>query len=280
MRTGRAATTLDRVRRRLDATILEEILSPVVQPLVPQPSPPATVAGDAPGLASGAISTFFVKRVKEREPGFTWRHWRQGTMTVAVDRRVILAQTARRGPTHDGAMWRPRVSAAQERVPLGLVLADAEVDRERHHQPIRQTLLAHRVIPATRGGAAGQMPGVRARMRQECPTDLSRRRALIERLISAVTRQRSARAPGRALQTPGLQALRRGIAYHIYRLWRLALPHVLRMSTEPHHLIFRMTLPVANTWRAQIVPGLSVCAWTLTGPSRLKLKAASTTIAP
>ena len=31
-----------------------------------------------------------------------------------------------------------------------------------------------------------------------------------------------------------LQALWLGIAYNIYRLWRFALPHILRMSTEPN----------------------------------------------
>jgi Transposase domain (DUF772)/Transposase DDE domain len=227
-------TTLYRFLRRLDETVLEEILSAVVQQLVPQPSPPATVAVDATGLASGAISTFFVKRVKDREPGFTWRHWLKWTMTVDVDRRVILAQTARRGPTNDCATLRPLVSVAHERVPIGLVLADAEFDSERNHQHIRRTLQAQSVIPAKRGGANWRIQGVRAEMREVFPSDLYGRRALIESLISSVKRKLSARAPGRALQTQCLQALLLGIAYNIYRLWRFALTHVLRMSTEPN----------------------------------------------
>jgi hypothetical protein len=214
--------TLYRFLRRLDETILEEVLSAVVRQLVPQPSPPATVAVDATGLASGAISTFFVTRVKEREPGVPWRHWLKWTVTVDVDRRVILAQTARRGPTHDGAMLRPLVSAAHARVPIGLALADAECDRERHHQHMRQTLQAQRAIPAKRGGAHWKIQGIRAAMRAHVPADLYGRRALIESLISAVKRQRSARAPGRSLQTQCLQALLLGIAYDIYRLWLFA----------------------------------------------------------
>jgi Transposase domain (DUF772) len=63
-------TTLDRFLHRLDEMILEELLSAAVRQLVPQPSPQATAAVDATGLASGAISTLFVKRVKDREPGF------------------------------------------------------------------------------------------------------------------------------------------------------------------------------------------------------------------
>jgi hypothetical protein len=50
-------------------------------------------------------------------------------------------------------------------------------------------------MPAERGGAAWQMHGVRAQMRQEFPAALDRQRALSESLISAVTRTRPARAP-------------------------------------------------------------------------------------
>ena len=211
-------TTLYRFLRRLDEPVLEELLSAAVQQLMPQLRPPATVAVDATGLTPGAVSTFFVKQVKDREPGLTWRHWLKWTMAVDVECRVILAQTARRGPTNACATLRPLVSAAHQRVPLSVVLADAEFDRERHHQHMRQTLQAQSVIPAKRGGAAWRIQGVRAQMRQECPADLYRRRALIERPISAVKRKRSARAPGRSLFTQCLQALLLGGAYNSYRL--------------------------------------------------------------
>jgi hypothetical protein len=55
-------------------------------------------------------------------------------------------------------------------------------------------------------------------MRQEFPAALYRRRARIASLISAVTRPRSARAPGRSLATQCLQALLLGVAYNVYRL--------------------------------------------------------------
>jgi len=74
-------------------------------------------------------------------------------MAVDVDHRVILAQTARRGPTNDYATLRPLVDTAHQHVPIGLVLADAEFDSERNHQHIRHVLQAHSVIPAKRGGA-------------------------------------------------------------------------------------------------------------------------------
>jgi DDE family transposase len=126
-------TTLYRFLRRLDEAVLEQTLSAVVARLRPQPSPPATVAVDATGLTPGAISTFFVKRAKDREPGFTWRHWLKWLLAVDVDRRIILAQTARRGPTNDVATWRPLVDTAHQQGPIGLVLADAEFDSARNH---------------------------------------------------------------------------------------------------------------------------------------------------
>ena len=210
--------TLYRFLRRLDEAVLEQVLSAVVQRLLPQPGPQATVAVGATGLAPGAISTFFVKRAKDRGEGFTWRHWLKWTTAVDVDRRLILAQAARRGPANDGALLRPLVSAAHERVPIGVVLADAAFDRERNHQHIRHTLQAQSVIPAKRGGAARRIQGVRAQMRQAFPADRYRRRALIESLISAVKRTRSTRAPGRSRATQCLHALLLGIAYNLYRL--------------------------------------------------------------
>jgi len=212
-------TTLYRFLGRLNEAVLELILSAVVQRLLPQQGPQATVAVAAAGFAPGDISTFFVRRANDRGEGFTWRYRVKWTMAVDVDRRLILAQTAWSGSTIDCAMLRPLVSAVHARAPIGVVLADAECDSERNHQPIRQTLQAHSVLPAKRGGASWRVQGARAQMRQEFPADLYRRRALIESLSSVVKRKPSAHAPGRSLVTQCLQALLLGFVYNIYRLW-------------------------------------------------------------
>jgi IS5 family transposase len=212
-------TTLYRFLRRLDAKVLEEAMGEVSRCWLPADAKRrATVAVDATGLTPGAISTFFVKRVKDREPGFTWRHWVKWTMAIDVGRRLIVAQTARRGPTNDCATLRPLVDAVHRRMPIGLVLADAEFDSERNHQHIRTVLQAHSIIPAKRGRADWRIQGVRAQMRQCFPRDEYGQRSLIESVISAVKRKLSAKAPGRSLATQCLQALLLGIAYDIYRL--------------------------------------------------------------
>jgi hypothetical protein len=148
-------TTVYRFLRRLDEAALEHTLSAVVQRLVLHPGHQATVAVDATGLAPGAISTFFVKRANNRGEDFPGRHWLKWT----VDRPLMVDQTARRGPTNDCATLRPLVDAARQRVPIALVLADAEFDSERNHQHIRQTLQAQSIIPAKRGGAHWHIRG-------------------------------------------------------------------------------------------------------------------------
>jgi hypothetical protein len=211
-------TTLYRFLRRLTEEALAHTLRAVVHRVMPEMDGPATVAVEATGLTPGAIRTFFVKRIKDRAPGVPWRHGLPWPMAIDVDRRVILAQTARRGPTNDGAPWRPLVDAAHPRVSIARVLADAACDRERQPQHIRAVLQAQRILPAKRGGADWRMQGVRAQRPHDVPAPLYRRRSRIERLIAAVTRQRSARAPGRTRSTPCLQALPLGLADHRYRL--------------------------------------------------------------
>jgi Transposase DDE domain len=139
-------------------------------------------------------------------------------MAADVGRRLIVAQTARQGPTNDSTTLRPLVDAAHQRLPIGLVLADAEFNSERNPQHIRHVLQAHSVIPAKRGGAGWQMREVRAHMRQDFPVDLYCQRALIESGVSAVKRKLPSRAPGRSLPTQCLQAFLLGIACNMYCL--------------------------------------------------------------
>jgi hypothetical protein len=165
-------TTLYRFLRRLDESVPEQARSAVVARLRPQPSPPAPGAVDATGLTPGAISTFFVKRAKDRAPGEAWRHGLKWRLAVDVDRRILLAQTARRGPTNDWATWRPLVGTAPQQGPIGVVLADAAFDSERNHPHVRHAVQAYRSIPAKRGRAKWHIQGIRAPMRQNCPAPL------------------------------------------------------------------------------------------------------------
>jgi DDE family transposase/transposase-like protein DUF772 len=211
-------TTLSRFLRRLDEGVLTRALAEVAQRLPPPRRGRATVAVDATGLASGAVSTYFVRRLRDFGQEHSRRYWLKWLLVVDVERRAIVAQTAHRGPCNDSATLRPLVDAARAVVPVRAVLADGEFDSEQNHRHVRRRLGAASVIPAVRGKRSWRPQGVRAQMRASFPRRLYAQRALIESVVSAVKRKLSARAPGRSLLTQRLQALLLGIAYDLYRL--------------------------------------------------------------
>jgi hypothetical protein len=97
--------------------------------------------------------------------------------TSAIGPRGLLS-----GPYNGSAMLRPLTDTAKETGPLGVVLADAEFDSEHNHRHVRKRLGAVSVIPAKRGKATWQLQGYRAEMRTSFPSQLYRRRALVERV--------------------------------------------------------------------------------------------------
>jgi hypothetical protein len=192
----------------------------------------ARVAVDATGLAQGAVSTFFVRRLHHHgQKLLPWRHWLKWVVVVDLDQQFLLSQSARRGPWNDCANLPTMVEAASHHTRIGLVLADAEFDSERNHTYIRRRLGAQSVIPAKRGKKTWRLRGVRAEMRRAFPRRIYRRRALIESVFSSVKRKLSARAPGRLLPMQQRQALLLGLSFNLYRLRHRYL--FLRMSTEP-----------------------------------------------
>jgi len=228
-------TTLYRFLQRLDDQTIDRAVGETVRRLrgsLRRGRKRARVAVDATGLAQGAVSTFFVRRMHHygQQP-LPWRHWLKWVVAVDLDQQFVLSQLARRGPWNDCANLPAVIAAASQQTRIGLVLADAEFDSERNHTYIRKRLGAQSVIPAKRGKKTWRVHGVRAEMRQAFPQRTYRRRALIESLFSAVKRKLSARAPGRSLRTQMRQALLLGLSFNLYRLKHRRL--FLRMSTEP-----------------------------------------------
>ena len=94
----------------------------------------ARVAVDATGLAQGAVSTFFVRRLHHHgQNPPPWRHWLKWVVVADLDQQFLLSQRARRGPWNDCASLPAVVEAASQQTRIGLVLADAEFDSERNH---------------------------------------------------------------------------------------------------------------------------------------------------
>jgi hypothetical protein len=229
-------TTLYRFLQRLDDVTIDQAVGETVRRLRGARSKGrrrARVGVDATGLAQGAVSTFFVRRLHHHgQKPLPWRHWLKWVVVADSDQQFLLSQSARRGPWNDCANLPTVVEAASRRTRIGLVLADAEFDSERNHIYIRRQLGARSVIPAKPGKKTWRIHGVRAEMRRAFPQRLYRRRALIESLFSSVKRKLSARAPGRTLPMQVRQALLLGLSFNLYRLRHRHL--FLRMSTEPY----------------------------------------------
>ena len=211
-------TTLYRFLKRLDDKIINQALGEAARRMG-NPRRRARVAVDATGLAQGAVSTFFVRRMYHHtNQPLPWRHWLKWLVAVDVDRQLLLSSTARRGPWNDCGNLPGLVEAASRQTRIGWVLADAEFDSERNHAYIRQQLRAQSILPAKRGKKTWRIHGVRAEMRRAFPRRQYSRRALVETVFSTVQRKLSARAPGRSLPMQQRQALLLGLAYNLYRL--------------------------------------------------------------
>jgi hypothetical protein len=228
-------TTLYRFLQRLDDATVDRAVGETVRRLRGagrKGRRRARVGVDATGVAQGAVSTFFVRRLHHHgQKPLPWRHWLKWVIVADLDQQFLLSQSARRGPWNDCASLPTVVEAASQQAPIGLVLADAEFDSQRNHTYIRRQIGAQSVIPAKRGKKTWRIHGVRAEMRRAFPSRLYRRRALIESVISSVKRKLSARAPGRSLPIQVRQALLLGLSFNLYRLRHRCLS--LRMSTEP-----------------------------------------------
>ena len=215
-------TTLYRFLQRLDDQVIDRAVGETVRRLrgsLRRGRKRARVAVDATGLAQGAVSTFFVRRMHHHgQKPLPWRHWLKWVVVVDLDQKFLLSQIARRGPWNDCANLPAVVETASQQTRIGLVLADAEFDSERNHTYIRKQLGAHSVIPAKRGKKTWRVRGVRAEMRRAFPTRLYRQRSLIESVFSSVKRKLSASAPGRRLRMQMRQALLLGLSFNLYRL--------------------------------------------------------------
>jgi|SRR5579863_3045993 len=225
-------TTLYRFLKRLDDDTIDRGLTETVRQLRRgKRRARTTVAVDGTGLSYNSVSTFFIRRIEQHSRGMTHhRHWLKWLAVVDVKQQILLSQRARQGPWCDTRALPGLVDAAAQRVPIRLVLADAEFDSQANHLHIRQHLGARSIIPAKpRGGIP--RGAIRSQMYRAFPRKPYGQRAKIETMFSVVKRKLSSRAPGRSLPLQIRQALLLGLSYNLYRLRHgIVAP---RMSTEP-----------------------------------------------
>ncbi len=212
-------TTLYRFLRRLEDDTIDRGLGETVRRLRGgRRHGRVSAAVDGTGLAPQAVSTYFLRRVEQHSGGKTrYKHYLKWLVIADVHQQILLAQRARQGPWIDTRALPGLVDAAAQRVPLRLVLADAEFDSEANHQHIRQRWGAQSIIPAQprRGTPKGVL---RRKMHGKFPQKRYGQRAKIETIFSVVKRKLSSRAPGRSLASQIRQALLLGLTYNLYRL--------------------------------------------------------------
>ena len=95
-------TTLYRFLQRLDDVTIDQAVGETVRRLRgthKKNRRKARVGVDATGLAQGAVSTFFVRRMHHHgQKPLPWRHWLKWVVVAYLDQQFLLAQIARRGP--------------------------------------------------------------------------------------------------------------------------------------------------------------------------------------
>jgi transposase-like protein DUF772 len=100
-------TTLYRFLQRLDDQTIDRAVDETVRRLrgtQKKRRRRARVGVDATGLAQGAVSTFFVRRMHHHEQKpLPWRHWLKWMVVADLDQQFLLSQKGRRGPWNDCA---------------------------------------------------------------------------------------------------------------------------------------------------------------------------------
>lgn len=222
-------TTLWRFLERLDPAVFERVLAEVDRRMGPPPGPRGVrglvLALDASGLATGALSTFFVRREYEIKGQVRERAWWLKWIVVAdVERQLILAQAAHRAPRNDSRQLPTLLDGPVVRAHrIAWVLADKEFDSEANHRFIHTVLHAESAIPARVMGKGGPPRSrYRRQMLEAFPVVPYHSRVLIETLFSAAKRTQGGLAPGRTERMQVKQALLFGASYDLGRLRRAA----------------------------------------------------------
>jgi hypothetical protein len=225
-------TTLWRFLDRVPLAVLQALLAEVLRRCAPPTGPRggrrrAVVAVDATGLTTGSVSTYFERRRDELTGRPRSRaYWLKWLVALDVDRQLILAQTAHRGPRRDAGTAAALLAAApavQDLVRtrrLAWVLADREFDAETLRACVAGTLRARAAIPLCRTGGPPRTPH-RVRATAAGLPAIYRRRVLAETLFSAVKRTQGGIAPGRRLDAQVKQAHLMGVSYDLARLDQL-----------------------------------------------------------
>jgi len=215
-------STLRKFRKRLDARILDKVIS--YQSMMIVGNSKVTAAVDATGLSTSHASRYYISRLKYfGTEKCIVRGYTKLSLAVCVDTKAILAADTVGSRTHDIKRLEHIVKRlASSDVFVEYVVADKGYDAEHAHEMIRECLNAEAIIPARDDGDTpiNRMFGPnRKRMRKELTEGSEKRtihhkRSLSETVNSMMKRVLGEVLSGRNEETRHSETMFRFIAHN------------------------------------------------------------------
>lgn len=222
-------TTLQKASRRLLAAhAIRKLLDETVQRIMKRKTCVPLAAIDSTGLQCTAASAYFVKR--RARVGETWkqvvyhRYPKLGVVCDASNHFVLALQTGR-GPRPDVDEFRDTLKAAQQRVKLRCILADAGYDSEGNHAYARDEHGVRTIIPPKHGRPTSKPAAGRHRRLMQTRFDLPtyRQRSQVETVMSMIKRRQGSHVKGRTYWSQQRDLRLMVLTHNIMILWHIDL---------------------------------------------------------
>ncbi len=218
-------TTLQKASRRLlAAQAVRKLLDETVHRIMKRKTRVPLAAIDSTGLQCTSASAYFVKR--RARVGETWKqvvYHRYPKLGVVCDtsNHFILAFRTGRGPRPDVDEFCETLKAAQQRVKIQCMLADAGYDSEGNHAYARDEYGVRTIIPPKHGRPTTKPAAGRYRClvqtRFDSPT--YRQRSQVETVMSMIKRRQGSHVKGRSYWSQQRDLRLMALTHNIMILW-------------------------------------------------------------
>jgi len=218
-------TTLQKASRRLlAAATVRKLLDETVQRIMKRKSRVPLAAIDSTGLQCTSASAYFVKRRARVDK--TWKqvvYHRYPKLGVVCDvsNHFILAFKTGRGPRPDVDEFRESLKAAQQRVKVRCILADAGYDSEGNHAYARDEHGVRTIIPPKHGRPTTKPATGRYRrlMQTRFDSPTYKQRSQVETVMSMIKRRQASHVKGRSYWSQQRDLRLMALTHNIMILW-------------------------------------------------------------
>ena len=218
-------TTLQKASRRLLAAgSVHKLLDETVRRIMHRKTRVPLAAIDSTGLQCTSASAYFVKRrtrVGEPWKQVVYRRYPKLGVICNASNHFILAFRTGRGPRPDVDEFRGPLSAAQKRVNVQCILADAGYDSESNHTFARDEHDIRSIIPAKHGRPSTKPAEghYRRLMQTRFDTPTYRQRSQVETVMSMIKRRQGSHVNGRTYWSQQRDLRLMVLTHNIMILW-------------------------------------------------------------